>query len=1066
MKKFASLLLLTLGMCSLGYGTTYYSQGSVAPELFVSWNDCRTGGGNSPLNFTSGDFFIVQNGHSMTDGANWSISGAGSKLWIEDGGVLTSNFPITLAKATTFQIDNGGTFIHNNTGAPSSTIFNGTEYFCPNSTFWIKNWIGNLYVIPFGITWGNLIIDIPSLNGSWNQVGNVATVNGTLDIRQTGGNENEFRLCSRTGMTYTFNIANINVSGGILNIQGGGTTGLPCMYTIVSGDINLSGGKIDLGTNGISTISVGGNLTVSGSGIMINSSATAKIIFNNTGAQSVCLNADAMSTNLISVDINVGSTINMNSIWAMSPLATINIYGSLNTNSYTFKARAINVGGILNLGTGILEQVGTAAIIVGGPSLGNTGTINCNGVINMAPSSFASFLIQPGGVVNLNAGIINMNHTMASFFIDTGGTLNCGTGKVASINSTLSTFILNPGGTLTIGSHEGISLSETTGNIQVGGSRNFHFGANYGYTGMIPQVTGNGLPTTVNDLTINNESGVSLTNDVLVNNTLLLIAGAIVPGGKILSYSENGNLEYNGTFYSTTADVEFPSMNGPAFLTINNCAPSGIALHANRILTGSLTIADTKQFVIPAGISLTVNGSVTLNGSDCLEIMSDGSFIDSGMQSAGSGTAIVDRYITANAWHYISSPVQEACTAIFLGDYIKPYAEGTLGFGPYIVSPSVMLKPMQGYAVWPTMNHTIVFSGGKLNTGNLEADVSRTYTGQTGNNEYDGWNLVGNPYPCSIDLDLLHETWDNVEETAYFWDQSLSASGNYSVYPAKTGFGTHSQYAPAMQGFFVRCNAFASHETPGFGIIRFNIASKVHSSEIFLKKNKQVSNAIFIKVTGSANPFYDELVVHFDSNTTTGYDPGYDANKLWGLKEAPQIYTVIGNNVNLTVNALPFDSANVVVPMGFKTEISGNYEMTIDSIGTFGKEVSIILEDLKLQISQDLKSAPNYRFYYEQTDLPERFLLHFNNHKLGVKAVEKYRSLKIYSSGSDIFICNFSEKPVNGTIFLYDLVGRELVHSSLKAEQINRINTGWRRGCYLIKVVSNLGIFTRSVYLN
>ena len=1035
MKKILFVFLLILVIRSMIYGTTYYSQGSFAPELIASWNDIRTGGGNSPLNFTSGDVFVVQNGHSMSSGANWSISGSGSKLWIENGGILTANFPVTLAKATTFQIDDGGTFVHNNSGAPSSTIFNGIEQFSANSTYWIKNWIGNLYVIPFGITWGNLIIDVPALSGSWNQVGNVATVNGTLDIRQTGGNENEFRLCSRTGMTYTFNIANISVSGGILNIQGGGTTGLPTMNTIVSGDLTMTGGKLDMGTNGMSTVSIKGNLTVSGTGTMISSGTTSKIIFDKSGIQTVCLTAGAMSTTLISADINAGSTVSMNSLWVMSPLATMNIYGSLNTNSYTFKPRALNVGGVLNLGTGVLEQTGTAAIIVGGPSLGNTGTIICNGVINMSASSFASFLIQPGGVVNLNNGTINMNHNLATFFIDTGGTLNCGTGKVASINSTSSTFILNAGGTLAIGSPEGISLADATGNIQVGGARNYHFAAYYCYDGTTAQVTGNGLPSTVNNLTISNEAGVSLTSDVLVADTLNLFAGPILSGGKILSYGENGFLEYNGACYSVTTDVEFPATNGPASLTINNCAPSGISLHANRTLNGSLTIADTKKFVIPVGISLTVNGTITLNGNECLDIMSDGSFIDNGTPSDGTGTAIVERYIAANAWHYISSPVQSCLTASFIGDYIKPYAEGTLAFGPYIVSPSATLNPVQGYALWPTTNQTVYFSGGKLNTGSLETGVSRTYTGQTGNDEYDGWNLVGNPYPCVVDLDLVHDIWDSVEETAYFWDPSLSVSGNYSVYPARNGFGTHSQYVPAMQGFFVRCNAVASHQTPGLGTIRFNNASKVHSSEIFLKGTNQISNTLFIKVTGSANAFSDELVVCFNPSTSAGYDPGYDAYKLWGLKEAPQIYTIIDNDVCLTVNALPFDKANVVVPMGFKTEIPGKYELVIDSIGTFGEEVSIILEDLKLQKTQDMKSIPEYEFNYEENDLPARFLLRFNNSKLGVAAVEKLQPLKICAYDADIFVYNFSGKNVNGTVLLYDIAGRELYHYILKNER-------------------------------
>lgn len=1066
MKNLTILLFITIVSHSMIYGATYYSQGSFVPEMTGSWNDSRTGGGNSPLNFSSGDLFVVQANHIMASEASWSVSGTGSGLWIENGGTLTANWPITLAKATVFTIENGGTFIHNNVGTPSSTIFNGTENFSQGSTFWIKNWIGNLYVLPYGITWGNLIIDVPSLTGSWNQVGNVTTVNGTLDIRQTGGNANEFRLCSRTSLTYTFSIANINVSGGILDIQGGGTTGLPAMYTTVTSDLTVSGGKLDLGANGTSILSLGGNLAISGTGTIITSGATSRLIFNKSGIQNVCLTAGGMSTNLINVDINSESRVSMGSAWVLSPLSTLNIYGSLNTNGYLLKPRALNVGGILNLGNGLLEQTGTAAIIVGGPSLGNTGTINCSGVINMSSTSFSSFLVQPGGVVNLDNGTINMNHSGAVFFIDTGGTLNCGTGKVASVNSTLSSFILNPGGTLGIGSPEGISLSEPTGNIQVGGSRSFHFAANYLYAGSTAQVTGNGLPNMVNDLTINNESGVSLSGDVLVNGCLRLISGIIPMGEKILSYGGTGSLEYNGPNYTTTTSVEFPSVNGPFTLVINDAVPGGLILHANRTIAGSLTIADMKKFIVPSGTNLTVKGTTTLNGNECLEIKSDCSFIDGGTLSSGTGSAIVERYVTTNAWHYISSPLQTALSAVFLGDFIKPYAEGTLGFGPNIVSTSTLLNPLQGYALWPGIDHTAAFTGGALNTGTLEAEVTRTYTGQSGDNEYDGWNLAGNPYPCTVDLDVVHNTWENVEETAYFWDQSLSAAGNYSVYPAMTGIGTHSQYVPPMQGFFVRCNAVASHEVAGTGTIRFNNASKVHSSEIFLKEKKEAMNTLFARVTGSANNYADELIIHFDSNATAGYDPGYDAQKLWGLNEAPQLFTTTNDNTRLTVNTLPFEKAQVVIAMKFKCGIPGIYELKFDSISSFKEEISVILEDLKLQHCTDLRSNPAYSFFFSMDDPENRFLFHFFNPRLGTLKTGKQQPINIYSVGSDILIHNTSEESFSGSLFLYDLSGRELLSCFLKNEQKNRIKTNLGSGCYVLKIISNLGIINKSLYLN
>lgn len=59
--------------------TAYYSTGSVAPDVTGNWKTNRDGTGSSPANFTSGDVFVIQNGHAMTTSAVWSISGTGSK---------------------------------------------------------------------------------------------------------------------------------------------------------------------------------------------------------------------------------------------------------------------------------------------------------------------------------------------------------------------------------------------------------------------------------------------------------------------------------------------------------------------------------------------------------------------------------------------------------------------------------------------------------------------------------------------------------------------------------------------------------------------------------------------------------------------------------------------------------------------------------------------------------------------------------------------------------------------------------------------------------------------------
>ena len=64
--------------------------------------------------------------------------------------------------------------------------------------------------------------------------------------------------------------------------------------------------------------------------------------------------------------------------------------------------------------------------------------------------------------------------------------------------------------------------------------------ANYTFNGTAAQLTGTLLPSTVNDLTVNNSAGVTLSGDVTVNGTLAVNDGDLDLDGHtivITSYS-------------------------------------------------------------------------------------------------------------------------------------------------------------------------------------------------------------------------------------------------------------------------------------------------------------------------------------------------------------------------------------------------------------------------------------------------------------------------------------------------------------------------------------------------
>lgn len=196
------------------------------------------------------------------------------------------------------------------------------------------------------------------------------------------------------------------------------------------------------------------------------------------------------------------------------------------------------------------------------------------------------------------------------------GTLDCGANTLTGTGS----FVLAPGATLGIGSTAGITSSGATGNIQTAG-RSFDNGANYAYTGDSPQNTGNGLPQTVNDLTINNGAGVSLSSDLAVNGTLALITGTFTIGSHTLTLvtpiggtATNliADVTSSITIAGSAGGINIPgSVSALNNLTLNNS--SGTGLQGDLTLSGNLDLISgdltTGSFTLSMGDGSTSSGN-------------------------------------------------------------------------------------------------------------------------------------------------------------------------------------------------------------------------------------------------------------------------------------------------------------------------------------------------------------------------------------------------------------------------------------------------------------------------
>jgi hypothetical protein len=196
--------------------------------------------------------------------------------------------------------------------------------------------------------------------------------------------------------------------------------------------------------------------------------------------------------------------------------------------------------------------------------------------------------------------------------INSTGTFNLGINTIGGAGS----FTLNSGGTLGIGSTAGITSSGATGNVQVTGGRIFNTAANYIYNGTSAQVTGNGLPATVNNLTINNSAGVTLSAGVTVSSDLTVTSGTFTVGA--FSLAVTGTASVTGTI-SITSAVGAKSFGNLVINTVgtftNNTANAPISLSGNLQNNGTFS-QGTGRVTFVGATSNTVTGTAATTAFD------------------------------------------------------------------------------------------------------------------------------------------------------------------------------------------------------------------------------------------------------------------------------------------------------------------------------------------------------------------------------------------------------------------------------------------------------------------
>lgn len=436
-----------------------------------------------------------------------------------------------------------------------------------------------------------------------------------------------------------------------------------------------------------------------------------------------------------------------------------------------------------------------------------------------------------------------------------------------------------------------------------------------------------------------------------------------------------------------------------------------------------LFIGSGANVTIAPTATLTVNGSFdNWSGSAGLTIQSDATGTGSLLHNSAGVSATVQTYLSGGQWHGVSAPINNALSGVFLGIYLEYFVEATDTW-EFIIPEDVSLPAGSGYYAWYADNITVTYDG-ELNNGDVSPTINYT-TGAPANAI--GWNIIGNPFASAVEWTGAWPS-TNVDATMYMYDGVQYLTWNGSV--GTKGNGD----AQVGSAFFIRANATA----PAITIPQ---AARKHSSEQFYKE--AVEGLFSFNIEG--NDYYDKMMVQFADDATIGFDSQYDAYKLDGNDEAPQMYMNF-SNTRLTVNALPFAN-NLTIPVSLEVSQQGTYELNAE----FEDAYTVILEDLLTGTFTELSSGSSIAINASPEDDANRFVLHFS----GVNSIddELANAVSIYSYQDHLYVKG--QNIVAGQLEVFDILGKSVYAGEINGSDFYQIQLAGTDGYYIVKLVTD-----------
>ena len=528
---------------------------------------------------------------------------------------------------------------------------------------------------------------------------------------------------------------------------------------------------------------------------------------------------------------------------------------------------------------------------------------------------------------------------------------------------------------------------------------------------------------------------------------------------------------WNGLAWSPTS----PTISTAAILAGNY----NTTTHGN-IDACSLTINSGVTATLTTNSYINIQNDLTVQANATLQIQDSGSLVmienaglvtNNGMIQVSRNTAPFDKF----DYTYWSSPITAANlgatfpswrtdysfsfnTANFsdtqtinnLGVVTANVPDGFDDAAPYawtFAGAAASMSPGKGYAImmpttqasYPSAPISVTYTG-TVNTGTILTPLSLSANASDASDDY---NLIGNPYPSSIDANAFIDANLNTSGSLYFWthvaaisvsnpgpDAQNFISDDYAVYN-KTG-GTRTSYTGSAlpNGKIGAGQAFMVEAvTPTNVQFTNSMRNKTYSNSQFFRPvaaaetaDQNTINRYWLNLKNNDGMFSQQLIGYFDQATYEA-DFAYDA-LVAQTKNYLSFYSTIGAS-NYRIQARPTFTATDEVPLGYFAAVSGLFTIEVDDAeGLFAQQNHpIYLEDRELNILHDLSQSP-YAFTTNSGRFDQRFAIRYMPN-LAVNPFETLATkVQIFKRNNQLEVVSALEEIER--VEIYDLLGRKL----------------------------------------